>query len=367
MKVILAAGGSGGHIFPSVALARELTGRGVKDIYFVASKRRLDKNILRDAGNKCFFLSENPMPYKLNLFNAAVFAFKLFADAVVSFFIIAAIRPDVVVGFGGYSSGAVVRCAKIFNLPVIIHEQNLVPGRANKLLSKVVDKIAVSFPESSEHFAVSPGRIVHTGNPIRVELLAKDRIEALKYLELSPERKTVLVMGGSQGSTFLNTTVSQAAGLIKEKKGDKVQFVHLAGKKDFEKIKQYYEEKKIPAKVYSFLDRIDKAYSACDIAISRSGAAAIFELAYYAKPMFLVPYPGKKNNQRYNAIYFSRKGAAVYKEEGDLASGSIADEVLNILDDPASLDRMCKRSGLLSNPQAGEKLADEVIKLSRKK
>ena len=237
----------------------------------------------------------------------------------------------------------------------------------NKLLSKVVDKIAVSFKESSSYFPVSSEKTVYTGNPIRVELLDKDKMEALKYLDLSPERKTVLVMGGSQGSTFLNTTVSQAAGLIKEKKGDKVQFVHLTGKRDFERIKQYYEEKKIPAKVYSFLDRIDKAYSACDIAISRSGAAAIFELAYYAKPMFLIPYPNKKNNQRYNAIYFSQKGAAVYKEEDDLASGNIADEVLNIFDDPVNLDNMARRSGLLSNPQAGERLADEVIKLSRKK
>ena len=154
---------------------------------------------------------------------------------------------------------------------------------------------------------------------------------------------------------------------MEKTKGDEIQFVHLTGEKDLEEMKKYYEKNGIPVKVFSFLDRIDKAYGACDLAISRSGAAAIFELAYYARPMLLVPYPGAKNNQRYNAVYFSRKGAAVYKEENGLIPEDIADEVIGILDDRSRQDTMSRTSGLLGNPQAGSNLAEEVIKLAKKR
>ena len=148
MRVILAAGGSGGHIFPSVSLAAELEKMEVEDIYFVSSKRRLDKNILINTKYPCYFLSVNPMPRSLNPFRIIAFAAKLVIDAVMSLYIILKVRPDVVVGFGGYSSGAIVSVSKLFRIPIIIHEQNFSPGRANVLLSRLADKLAVSFKDT---------------------------------------------------------------------------------------------------------------------------------------------------------------------------------------------------------------------------
>jgi len=364
MKVILAAGGSGGHIFPSIALAAELEKIGVREIFFVSSKRGLDRNILDKSKHPSFFLSVNPMPFGFSPARWIVFAFKLISDTVVSAFLLVKIKPDVVVGFGGYSSGAIVKCAGLLNISVLIHEQNFLPGRANRMLSRKADRVAVSFPETAKCFPGAHDNVVFTGNPIRLEMLTNDKREAARHLGLSPDRQTVLVMGGSQGSTFLNTVASKAACLINEKQPGRFQFIHLTGSKDLENISRSYLEKSIPAKVFSFLDRIDHAYSLCDLAISRSGAAAIFELAFYSKPMILVPYPSPRNNQRFNAVYFSQKGAAVHKEECDLSAEKLAEEVIKILTDKEKWRNMYGAAAGLANPGAGKSLAAEVVKLA---
>ncbi len=366
MRVILAAGGSGGHIFPAVALAEELEQRGVKEIFFVSSKRRLDKNILSGTKYKSFFLSVNPMPLKVAPIRFIVFAAKFLADIAASLCVIARVRPHVVVGFGGYATGTIVLCAKIFSIPVLVHEQNFVPGRANKILGKIADVIAVSFEGSDIFFPKAKGKIVFSGNPLRMEMLVNDKTSSMRRLDLSDDKSTILVMGGSQGSSFLNRTVSKAAGVIRSKMSDRVQFVHLTGEKDYEKIKDHYAENNISAKVFSFLENIDDAYAVSDVVVSRSGAAAVFELAYYAKPMILVPYPNPKNNQRSNAEYFSEKGAAVYKKEKELSSESLAEEVLGIIGDRQKCESLSKAASALSVPDAGRRLAKEVMKLARK-
>ncbi|MFH1847381.1 MAG: undecaprenyldiphospho-muramoylpentapeptide beta-N-acetylglucosaminyltransferase [Candidatus Omnitrophota bacterium] len=366
IKIILAAGGSGGHIFPSVALASELEQIGVKKIHFVSSRRRLDKSILRDSKHDCFFLSINPMPRKFNVFRFAVFIAKLVSDLLMSIYLIVRLRPDVVVGFGGYSSGAISMTAKIFCVPVIIHEQNYFPGRANKILSRIVDKIAVSFKDSAQYFSHIPERIVYSGNPLRLDMMKKDRAQAAKRLGCFSDKKTVLIMGGSQGSSFLNETASKAAFWIVQKDAD-IQFIHLTGKKDYESIRDFYRTNNIKGKVFSFLDRIDDAYALCDLAVTRAGAAAVFELAYYSKAMIMVPYPNPKNNQRTNALYFHNRGAAVYREEKDLTFSGLAKDMWDMLTDDARRDNISRAAFGLSAPMAGKRLARAVIDLVKNK
>ncbi len=366
MRVIIAAGGSGGHIFPAVALASELEKAGVREIFFVSSKRRLDRNILGKERYACFFLSVNPMPLRFRPVRAIVFLLKLLADALASVYIIARVRPDAVVGFGGYSSGTIAGCAGLLGIPVLIHEQNLVPGRANRILSRLADRVAVSFKASAGHFRRHAAKVVYSGNPLRLDMLSGDREGSARRLDLAPDNPTVLIMGGSQGSSFLNRTASEAALRIREEKHGAVQFIHLTGKKDHESIKRFYEENDIPGRVFSFLERIDDAYAASDVAISRSGAAAVFELAYYAKPMVLVPYPNPGNNQRFNAEYFSRAGAAVYREESDLSAGDLAREVLEMLTDSRRRDEFAQAAARLSVPEAGRVLAEQVIDLAKR-
>jgi UDP-N-acetylglucosamine--N-acetylmuramyl-(pentapeptide) pyrophosphoryl-undecaprenol N-acetylglucosamine transferase len=362
MKIILAAGGSGGHIFPCVSLASELEKAGVGRIFFVSSRRRLDMNLLKDIPYPRSFLSVNPMPMTFSVKGAIVFAFKCLWDIIRSIWITLKIRPDVVVGFGGYSSGTISLVAKIMGAPLVIHEQNMVPGRANMILGRIADKIALSFPLSASHFGKHSKKTVFTGNPIRLDVLESDRKAAARRMEISPDRDTVLVMGGSQGSSFLNKILLEVALDIRNQKGDSVQFVHITGKNaDFEISEKFFLENKIPGKVFSFLERIDDAYSVSDIAVSRSGAAAIFELAYYGKPMILVPYPNPKNNQRSNAVFFASSGAAVLREEKDLSRETLTRDILEVLGDREKRSRMSEAALKMAFPGAGKALASQVI------
>jgi len=363
MKIVIAAGGSGGHIFPAISFARELDKMDFGEVYFVASKRQLDKNILITSGYPSMFLSINPMPFNRNPLKWARFFFKLFLDMVKSFSILIRLEPDVVAGFGGYSSGSILRCAKTLGIPVVIHEQNVCPGRANKLLARIADLVAVSFDGAEKYFSDSRARMISTGNPIRLDKLNSDREKAAAHMGLSPNTRTVLIMGGSQGATSLNTLVSQAVRILSEKLGKDIQFVHLTGKKDYEKVSQFYEKNNIIARVFSFLDRMDYAYSVSDLAISRSGAAALFELAYYSKPMILVPYPDRNNSQRHNAAYFSERGAALTREEKDISPEGLAKEIMEIITDKGKYDKMAASASALARPDAAKKLAEEVIML----
>ncbi|NQT33367.1 MAG: undecaprenyldiphospho-muramoylpentapeptide beta-N-acetylglucosaminyltransferase [Candidatus Omnitrophica bacterium] len=367
MKIILAAGGSGGHIFPAVALASELEKAGVNDIYFVSSQRRLDRDILQDRAAKCFFLSINPMPLKFAPLKYPQFIRKLLADMAASIRIIRKTRPDAVVGFGGYSSGAIVIAAKLFRIPIILHEQNLIPGRANRSLSRFADRVAVSFEGTFEHLKNAKEKIVYSGNPLRREILGTARVDAARRLEINAEDLTVLIMGGSQGSSFLNETASKAAMRVMENFAGNVQFIHLTGREDYSIVKDFYKNNEIPGKVFSFLERIDDAYAASDLAISRAGAAAIFELAFYAKPMILVPYPNPKNNQRSNAVFFSEAGAAIYKDEKNFSESDLAGEIIWMLSNPSLRDKISEAALSLSVPDASKRLADAVIELVEEK
>ena len=368
MKVILAAGGSGGHIFPCVSLASELERSGVRQIFFVSSKRRLDVNLLKDVTHPRFFLSVNPMPRKFTLKRTVVFALKCIWDLVMSFLIILKVRPNVVVGFGGYSSGTISLVAKLMFVPLVIHEQNVVPGRANVILSRFADKIALSFKLGALYFGKYEKKTVLTGNPIRVDMLTNDRKASAERLGISPDKDTVLVMGGSQGSGFLNKMLLDVAGDVSEKKDNTVQFIHITGQSpDHETVKNSYLERNIPGKVISFMERIDDAYAVSDVVVSRSGAAAIFELAYYGKPMILVPYPNPKNSQRSNAVFFASSGAAVCREEKDLSCEQLGRDILGILENKEKRAFMREAALKLAFPDSGKVLAEEVISSGSKK
>ena len=364
MKVILAAGGSGGHIFPSLALAAELKKKGA-EVIFVSSKRRLDMSLLEPSGYRCFFLSVNPMPRKPHPVKLAVFFFKLVSDVFASARIILKEKPHVVVGFGGYSSGTISLCAKLFLTPLVIHEQNYFPGRANVILSGMADRVTLSFEDTEKYFPKAKGRMAWTGNPLRTEKLSRDREKARERMGLASGGTTVLVMGGSQGAAFLNRAASEAVRRVAEKRKG-VRVVHLTGKADYESTLRFYEDSGMEARVFSFLDRMEDAYAVSDIAISRSGASAVFELAYYGMPMILVPYPNPKNNQWTNAKFFAERGAAVFKDEKELTSDTLARELEGMISGGAATDLMSKTALSLAVPDAASRLAEEVVKLAAK-
>jgi len=353
MKILIASGGSGGHIFPAVSLARELR-KGGAEIIFVASRRYLDRSILEKEPYKKIFLSANPMPHRFG-FRALLFPFKLALDASFAFFILIKYRPEAVIGFGGYTSGALVFLAAMANTKTLIHEQNVIPGRTNRFLDKIVGGVALSFSETGKYFFNR--NIIITGNPLRKESLEETASGALGDFKLDRDRITLLVMGGSQGARSLNKLVSESVALLPEAKKERLQVIHLAGAKKTREIQKRYNEEGVRSRVYSFIPNINEAYSASDMAISRSGAAAVFELAAFRKPMILIPYPDEKNNQRFNAVYFAEKKAAIYRDEKTLRAEGLRDLITELMDDPVKRNTLAENAGKLSVVDGAKKLA----------
>jgi UDP-N-acetylglucosamine--N-acetylmuramyl-(pentapeptide) pyrophosphoryl-undecaprenol N-acetylglucosamine transferase len=370
MKVLIAAGGSGGHIFPAIALARSLQNgaRSDVDIKFVGSDKALDRRIFEKEGFKFSLVSANKFPYKPSL-ELVPFFIKLKIDVIKMLFAAISYKPDIVVGFGGYASFPVIMAAAILGIPRIVHEQNFSPGRANKVLFRFADKIAVSFNQtaSAKVLGRNASKCVFTGNPLRRQVLKDDRDSGIKLFALDGKKFTILVIGGSQGSHFLNESFINAMSQIDKGLRSSFQVIHLTGIKDYEwAVKAYAGIDGLESRVHSFIDRIEEAYSSADLAITRAGSSAIFELACFAKAMILVPYPFAMSHQVENAKAFEEEGAAMVIEENKLSAEAFKDNILRLFKDRDLLKKIGNSAKRLSRPDASDKFAGEVIKLSEK-
>lgn len=364
MRVVIACGGSGGHIFPAVALAHSLKEKdGAADILFAGSSAVLDKRIFEKEHFRYFLLSVNKMPYRISL-RMALFSLNLFFDVIRSLYALARFRPGVVVGFGGYVSGPVIFAAHLLRMPVIVHEQNVVPGRANAFLFRFARVIAVSFEETKKYLGSCAGKAVFTGNPIRTALLKYNNTVKGKPLGLSPDKFTILVIGGSQGAHSLNKTFLKALAKLDGSARSNLQVIHITGLADYGWASEAYKELGLEHRVYSFIDSIEDAYSASDLVITRSGASAIFEIAYFGRPMILIPYPFAMSHQAENARVFSANGAAIQIDEKEMSPDLIRDRVAGLLSDRTALNRMAEKARRMSVPDSSYNLAKEVFNLA---
>jgi UDP-N-acetylglucosamine--N-acetylmuramyl-(pentapeptide) pyrophosphoryl-undecaprenol N-acetylglucosamine transferase len=366
VRVLIAAGGSGGHIFPAIALARTLKNKGWREIKFMGSGKAIDRRIFEKEGLDFSLLSSNKLPYKLSPYIIVFFAM-LSLDALKSLFYVASYRPSVVIGFGGYVSFPVMLAAKVFNLPIILHEQNVMPGRANRLLFAVANRIAVSFSDTIENI---PERYrkksIVTGNPIRTEDFKKDRESAARNFGFDISKFTVLVVGGSQGARAINKNFIASLPMINHKVISELQIIHITGQKDYEtSVIEYGKMPALDARVYSFIDRIEDAYNAADIIITRAGASALFEAAFFGKAMIVVPYPYAKSHQIQNAGAFLKKAAAIVVEEKDLAPAFFKDNIERFYNDRPGLSALSERSGSMARPLASAKLAEAAESIAK--
>jgi UDP-N-acetylglucosamine--N-acetylmuramyl-(pentapeptide) pyrophosphoryl-undecaprenol N-acetylglucosamine transferase len=361
MKILIASGGSGGHIFPAIALAEELR---VKDacaeILFVGSDKALDKRIFEKEGFRYRLISANKMPYKTS-FSTLLFFLKLSVDLFRSLGIIIKYKPDAIVGFGGYVSAPVIVAACILGIPRIVHEQNAVPGRANAMLFRFVDRIAISFEETKKYLGPYVGKAVFTGNPIRASLLKDDKAGNIKKLGFDPQKFTILVIGGSQGAHNLNKTFLKSLSIMDAGIRLSLQVIHITGITDYAWVNAAYRDLSIEHRVYSFLDRIEEAYSASDLVLTRSGASAIFEIAYFGRPMILIPYPFALSHQSENARIFSSAGAAVEIDEKNLSVDLMKDRMEGLLRNRNKLSEMGESARRMSVPDSSSNLAQAVL------
>lgn len=310
MRVIISGGGTGGHIFPAIAIANSIRGKYPdSEILFIGAKDRMEMKRVPKAGYEIVGLWISGLQRRLTYKNLS-FPFKVIASTRKARKIIKGFSPDIVIGVGGYASGPTLRAAARLGIPTLIQEQNSYPGITNKLLAKKADKICVAYDNMEKWFEES--KTVFTGNPIRKEIseLKDSREEALNYFDLDSNKQTILAVGGSLGAKTINDSLYQGVDFFVD---NDIELIWQTGRLYYEKAKTLVEERNINnIKVYEFIDRMDLAYTIADTIISRAGAIAISELCIVGKPAIFVPSPNvSEDHQRKNAQALVDKNAAL--------------------------------------------------------
>jgi len=348
MKVLIATGGTGGHIFPAIETAKVLRIRG-HHVSFAG--------VLGQAEDRIKALNFSLFPLAAKGLNDRSFLGWLNFGSTMSqaifrsFSVIRKCAPDKIIGFGGYGTFPVVMAGALMRRPVLIHEQNVVPGKANALLSKIVKKVAISF-EGSRKF-LDRNKVVWTGCPCNHSSLPT-KSEGLSAFGLEAGKKTIVLIGGSQGSHRLNEIFFE---LMKDPSFAHYQAIHMTGLKDFSLYEARYREVNLPVKAYAFIDNIAQAYAAADIVIARAGAATISELGLVGLAAVLVPYPFAGNHQKYNADVLSDAGAAIIVEQKDLTKNSLKEALTRMLLSNFSKEDVLKKTKGLFQTDAALQLA----------
>ena len=354
-KFIISGGGTGGHIFPAIAIADELKRRiPDADILFVGAKDRMEMQKVPQAGYPIEGLWISGIQRKITLQNL-LFPLKFISSLLKSRRIIKRFKPDAVIGTGGFASGAVVKVAGEMGIPTFIQEQNSYAGITNKMLSKKAKKICVAYDAMEQFFPKE--KIVKTGNPIRDGLLdiAKHRTEGLTYFQLNPEQKTLLVLGGSLGARRINQLVEEQLPLF-EKLG--VQVLWQCGKLYYEEYKKYESER---VNVLAFIDKMELAYAVADVIISRAGASSVSELCVVGKPVIFIPSPNvAEDHQTKNARAIEQKQAAILIRETDLGT-TFATTFTELINDEAKQQSLSQHIKTLALPNATEEIVNIIL------
>lgn len=361
-RIIISGGGTGGHIFPAIAIANALKKLDpTTKILFVGAKGRMEMERVPAAGYEIVGLDIQGIQRKSILKNLAL-PFKLIGSVLKSMRIIHDFKPDAAVGVGGYASGPLLYAASLKKIPYLIQEQNSFAGVTNKRLGKKAQKICVAFDGMEQFFPAD--RIVKTGNPVRresVDINGK-REQALKEFKLSPDKKTILVIGGSLGARTLNNSVLAH---LKEMEDAGVQIIWQTGKYYYEDVKQKLGNGNAEnIRLLEFLNRMDLAYAAADVIISRAGAGTIAELCIVGKPVILVPSPNvAEDHQTKNAKALVQEQACEYVADRK-AVDELIDTALKLLGDENKKKKLSENIRRLALPDADEVIAKEVIHIT---
>jgi len=357
MRVIIAGGGTGGHIFPALAIADELklTDKN-NEILFIGTKRGMEKDLVSMNGYEIKFIRSYPLLGK-GILTRLKGAFFTFFGVVDSLKIIHFFRPEIVVGVGGYVSGPVVLASFLRRIPRVICEQNSIPGFTNRALSYIANRIFISFEDTNNCFPSD--KLIYSGNPIRKKQLGRDYVK-----EKDKDNKfCIAILGGSQGAKTLNQIIPDA---IKSIENKKICVVHQTGKKDYIKVLDIYKEFGIEAEVFEFIEDMESIYTKADLIISRSGAGTIAEVCAYGKPSILIPFPyATHNHQYYNAKFVESHGAARLIKDEDASSDRLAKEIESLLD-REQLGDMGNKAREIAKPDASSVVVKNLYEILEK-
>lgn len=370
VRVILSGGGTGGHIYPAVSIAKEIKKQYQNaEILFIGTERGLESSIVPKEGFDLFKIRVRGFERKLSLGNIAAVK-ESFTSLIRVSKKIKEFKPDIVIGTGGYVCGSVLLAAALMNVPTLIHEQNAFPGVTNKILARLVDVIAVNFSEAKKYFP-NNNKVIVTGNPIRSDMLCISREEGLKEFGFDRALPVVFVVGGSRGAKKLNESVLLLARQAAERKS--FQMLHMTGETQYEDILNKCNERGIALdtgylKVVPYLHNMPYALAAADIMISRCGASTLSEITALGKPSILIPYPyATDNHQEYNARALEKNGAAVVILERDLNEELLYNEVTDMLNKPGKVEQMKVRSRELGRTDAAYVIVKAAAGLLKKK
>ncbi|CAM3804649.1 undecaprenyldiphospho-muramoylpentapeptide beta-N-acetylglucosaminyltransferase [Flavobacterium cucumis] len=356
-RFIISGGGTGGHIYPAVAIANELKSRFPEaEFLFVGAKDKMEMQKVPQAGYAIKGLWISGIQRKLTLDNA-MFPFKLLSSMWNSLRIIKSFKPDVVIGTGGFASGAVLKVASMLGIPTVIQEQNSYPGITNKLLAKKANKICVAY-ENLERF-FPKDKMILTGNPVRQDLINEaSKSEAVAYFKLDSNKKTLLVLGGSLGARRINQLIEKELDFLL---GQNIQIIWQCGKLYLNDYSKYNEKENV--QVVAFIDRMDLVYAAADVVISRSGASSVSELCIVGKPTIFIPSPNvAEDHQTKNAKAISDKNGAILIKESELETQfeTVFSDLISNESKQVELSQNIKKLAL---PNATKQIADEIMKL----
>lgn len=362
MKVIMTGGGTGGHIYPAVAIADKIRRKNPEaEILFVGTARGMEKDLVPKSGYPIQFITVSGFHRKKLWKNVKTVADLLKGDREARR-IIKEFQPDMVIGTGGYVCGPVVRAACKLGIPAYIHEQNAVPGVTNKMLEKYVDKVFISFPEAGAHFKRKE-KLVVSGNPIRKSFLTAGAMDYRQRLGLSDRDFVVLCFGGSLGAGKINSTMKSVAAAVNGMEDLKLFFI--TGKIYFERIQRELEDSGIRlrdnVKLMAYADNIHEYLSSADLVISRAGALTVSEITACGKASILVPSPNVTgNHQFFNAKVVADRGGAILIEEKDLDDEKLLSAILRLKSNKELLNAMAKASSRAGRLDAVDVIYDHL-------
>ena len=365
-RLLIAGGGTGGHLFPGIAIAREFMARNAQNaVLFVSTGNPFEQKALSHAGFPLETVSVAGIKGRgiwQKLKSLALIPLGL----VQSGWIIKNFKPDLVLGVGSYAAGPVVLTAWMFGIPVVLHEQNILPGITNRALARFARRIYVSFENTAGRFDTAKVRL--TGNPVRREILqpaaAEDRED-----EGRPDRApflNILIAGGSQGAHAINMAVVAALPLIRQK--ERLRVVHQTGAADEDHVRAAYAAKGINAVVGAFFDDMDRRYRRADLIICRAGATTVAEITAVGKAALFIPFPfAADDHQKLNAEALAAQGAAEMIEEKHLAAADLAERIDRFANDRKALDRMADQARKLGRPEAARLIVDDCYEQIKKR
>lgn len=360
VNILLSGGGTGGHIYPAIAIANELKERNPKaNFLFVGASDRMEMEKVPQAGYKIIGLNISGLQRKLTAKNIA-FPFKLIQSLIKANQIIKKFQPNIVIGTGGFASGPTLFMASKKNIPSIIQEQNSYPGITNKLLAKKAEKICVAYDGLDKYFPKE--KIIKTGNPVRQDLLeiSDKRNEAIAYFRLDKNKKTIVVIGGSLGARVVNQTIEKN---LKSILKNDIQIIWQTGKLYFEDYKKYDEITGV--QTHEFIQKMDFLYAAADVIISRAGAGSISELCIVGKPVIFIPSPNvAEDHQTKNALSVTKNDAAIMIKESELEK--FENTLLNLIKDEEKQKILSRNIIKMALPDATKNIVAEVEKLLKR-